>query len=32
MVKFPEVDLAETKTEIFNILLTTIHIYDCKEW
>ena len=32
MVKFPEVDLAETKREIFNILLTTIRSYDCKEW
>jgi hypothetical protein len=32
MVKFPEGELAETKREIFNILHTTIHIYDCKEW
>jgi hypothetical protein len=32
MVKFPEVDPAEIKREIFNILHTTIHIYDCKEW
>ena len=32
MVKFPEADLAETKREIFNILLTTSHFYDCKEW
>jgi hypothetical protein len=31
MIKFPEVDLAQTKREIFNIL-TTIHTYDCKEW
>jgi hypothetical protein len=32
MVKFPEVDLAETKREICNILLTTIQICDSKEW